>query len=273
MCKNNELGGEGMRPIHQNLGSPPFMESTLNIPIFWSLIPMPAEWTANPPGDDSAILSPAERTKLASLRLPKRRTEWLYGRRVAKQLLSARFPQIADSNPAKISVLNTPSGAPYFADEGGNTIPVALSLSHRAGWAACAITDHLGLSIGIDLECIEPRADSFVETFFTEAEIDFAKSLHGKQRDLWVTLVWSMKEAALKALGQGLRLDTRAVQVQPPAGFAPAEAGWQPVDVTCPQSAPSHCSAWFMRRDDLLITLAIREYREKSDWSIIQSTL
>jgi len=273
MCKNNELGGEGMRPIHKNLGSPPCMESPLNIPIFWSLIPMPAEWTANPPGDDSAILSPAERTKLASLRLPKRRLEWLHGRRIAKQLLCNCYPQLAGSDLTMTSVLNAPSGAPYYADANRMALPIALSLSHRAGWAACAVADHPDLSLGIDLECGEPRADSFVETFFSEAEIDFARSLHGKQRDLWVTLVWSKNEAALKALGQGLRLDTRAVQVQPPTGFAPAEAGWQPVDVTCPQSAPSHWSAWFMRRDDLLITLAIREYREKSDWSIIQSTL
>lgn len=245
----------------------------MDTPIYWSLTEISSEWAEKSLQEIPSFFSPLELEKLAGLLVPKRRTEWLHGRRVAKQLLCNCFPLLAGNDPTKISVLNAPSGAPYFADANGMALPLALSLSHRAGWAACAITDHPDLSLGIDLECIEPRADSFVDTFFTDDEIAFTGSLNGKQRDLWITLVWSLKEAVLKALGQGLRLDTRAVQVQPPATFAPAEAGWQPVGVTCAQSAPSHWSAWFMRRDDLLITLAIRGNREKSDLSILQSIM
>lgn len=245
----------------------------MNTPVYWSLTQISPEWVEKSLQGIPAFLSPSELQKLAGLLVAKRRTEWLHGRRIAKQLLCNCYPQLAGSDLTMISVLNAPSGAPYYADANGMALPIALSLSHRAGWAACAVADHPDLSLGIDLECIEPRADSFVETFFTEAEIAFARSLNEKQRDLWITLVWSLKEAALKALGQGLRLDTRTVQVQPPTSFSTIEAGWQPVGVTCLQAAASHWSAWFMRRDDLLITLAIREESEKSDLSIIQSTL
>ncbi len=245
----------------------------MNTPVYWSLTEVTPEWAEKSLREIPNFLSPLELEKLAGLLVPKRRTEWLHGRRAAKQLLFNRSPQLAGSDPAKISVLNAPSGAPYFADANGMALPLALSLSHRAGWVACAVADQPGLSIGIDLECIEPRADNFVETFFTDQEIAFTGSLTGKQRDLWITLVWSLKEAVLKALGQGLRLDTRAVQVQPPAILSTIVAGWQPVGVTCAQSAPSHWSAWFMRRDDLLLTLAIREEGQKSDWSIIQSPM
>jgi 4'-phosphopantetheinyl transferase len=247
------------------------MESTLNNPIYWSLIPMPADWTANPPGDDFSFLSPAERVKLASLRLPKRRTEWLHGRRIAKQLLFNCFPQLAGSDPAQVSVLNTLSGAPYFADANGMALPLALSLSHRAGWAACAVTDSPGLSIGIDLECIEPRADSFMETFFTVEEIATTRSFNGVQRDVWITLVWSMKEAALKALRQGLRLDTRSIQIQPTDSITGEATDWQSIGVQCSQTAPAHWSTWFMRRDALLISMAITWKTEQNTFQLLQS--
>ncbi len=245
----------------------------MDTPIYWSLTEISSEWAEKSLRGIPSFLSPPEIQKLAGLLVPKRRNEWLHGRRIAKQLLFKRFPQIASSDPSQISVLNTSSGAPYFADANGMALPLALSFSHRAGWAACAVADQPGLSIGIDLECIEPRADSFMETFFTVEEIAFARSVNGKQRNLWITLVWSLKEAVLKALGQGLRLDTRTVQVQPPATLTQVETEWQPIHVTCAQSAPSHWSAWFMRRDNLLITLAIREESQKSDWSIIQSPI
>jgi 4'-phosphopantetheinyl transferase len=250
-----------------------FRKSILDAPVYWSLTEISSQWAEKSLQEIPSFLSPPELQKLSGLLVPKRRNEWLHGRRAVKLLLFNCFPQLAGSDPTKVSVLNAPSGAPFFADENGKALPIALSLSHRAGWAACAITGQPDLSIGIDLECIEPRADSFVDTFFTEEEIAVARSLDGKQRDLWVTLVWSMKEAVLKALGQGLRLDTRSVRVQPPVSFAADEAVWHPVDVTCPQSAPSHWSAWFMRQDDLLLTLAIRKEGQKSDLSILQSIL
>ncbi len=48
------------------------------------------------------------------------------------------------------------------------------------------------------------------------------------RRDLAVAHVWSAKESALKALRQGLRLDTREVEVELSCS---ARGGWQPQQV------------------------------------------
>jgi len=69
--------------------------------------------------------------------------------------------------------------------------------------------------MGCDLEIIEPRADSFVADYFTAEEQKMVAGADATDRDLRVTLLWSAKESALKALGEGLRMDTRCVAVAP----------------------------------------------------------
>jgi hypothetical protein len=59
-------------------------------------------------------------------------------------------------------------------------------------------------------------------------------------------LVWSAKESALKALGEGLRLDTRAVEVTVPAWVAGEPTSWLPLSVRTPggERFPGHwCTA------------------------------
>jgi phosphopantetheinyl transferase len=71
------------------------------------------------------------------------------------------------------------------------------------------------MALGCDLETIEPRSDAFIADYFTieEQELVARTSLVDQPRIL--ALLWSGKESALKALGVGLRLDTRCVIVNP----------------------------------------------------------
>ena len=159
------------------------------------------------------FLSPEENETYRGLFVPKRRDEWLLGRWTSKQLLRACDPGYADHSLKGILVRSEPEGAPYlFFGESGR-YPGCLSISHRDKIAFCAISPSSMLRVGADIELVEPRATVFVHDFFTAREADGVLQYQGRTRDILVTLVWSMKESALKALGKGLRIDTRKVEI------------------------------------------------------------
>jgi 4'-phosphopantetheinyl transferase len=76
----------------------------------------------------------------------------------------------------------------------------------------CAIAP-ADAAIGCDLEVIEPRSEGFVADYFSEDEQALVARVRSADRPLFVTLLWSVKESALKALHIGLRLDTRSIVV------------------------------------------------------------
>jgi 4'-phosphopantetheinyl transferase len=78
--------------------------------------------------------------------------------------------------------------------------------------ALCVLGPH-DARIGCDLEKIEPRSNAFVGDFFTEEEQEVVTCATSDDRPLLANLIWSAKESALKALGVGLRADTRSVWV------------------------------------------------------------
>lgn len=69
-------------------------------------------------------------------------------------------------------------------------------------------------SLGCDLELIEPREGNFLDSFFTVEEMTAVRALREwdvAQADILTTAIWSGKEAVLKALREGLRIDTRRI--------------------------------------------------------------
>jgi len=157
-------------------------------------------------------LSPGEQARLATMRFPRRRADWRMGRWTAKQALaiSLHLPRDPESL-ASIEIRSAPSGAPHvFVD--AEPSGMAISLSHRAGVALCAIATW-DVRLGCDLETIEPRSDAFLTDYFTDEERAFVRVTHAADRPRVLTLLWSAKESALKALQAGLRLDTRSITV------------------------------------------------------------
>jgi 4'-phosphopantetheinyl transferase len=143
----------------------------------------------------------------------KRRSEWRLGRWTAKCALAAY--QKLPLNPdllAEIEICAEPSGAPQvFA--WGVPAPVSISISHRSGLAVCALADGR-VSLGCDLELIEPHSEAFIGDYFTCDEQDLIAHARPEDHAWVVALLWSAKESALKALQEGLRLDTRSVIVR-----------------------------------------------------------
>ena len=68
-------------------------------------------------------------------------------------------------------------------------------------------------ALGCDLEVIEPHSDAFIADYFATEEQALVARAAPADRPWLVTLLWSAKESALKALRAGLRLDTRRVIV------------------------------------------------------------
>jgi 4'-phosphopantetheinyl transferase len=176
------------------------------------------------------LLSPREEQSLAGLAYLPRRRKWLLGRAAAKQLVRdiSRDPALRDDT---ISVLNQPSGAPFVLVEGQGGWPYPISISHRNDIGLAASPVEQRFHIGADVETIEPRDLALVRQFFTDGEAEFVDGA-GTDRDLIVARIWSAKEAVLKLLGLGLRLDTRAIEVNLVGNmFSGCPVGWLPIDV------------------------------------------
>jgi len=157
-------------------------------------------------------LSPDEKARLAAMRFPRRRADWRLGRWTAKQTLAIclNLPDDPESL-ASIEIRSAASGAPQaFVD--AEPSGMAISLSHRAGVALCAIASW-DARLGCDLETIEPRSDAFLTDYFTDEEQALVRATRAADRPRALTLLWSAKESALKALQAGLRLDTRSITV------------------------------------------------------------
>ena len=174
-------------------------------------------------------LTDAERQHAAGLRYAKRRADFLLTRRTLK-LAVARVLNWPDDDAAlrRIEARAAADGAPeLFVD--GQRAEHGVSLTGRAGWAACLIADGPA-AIGCDLELVEARSDAFVTDYLTEAERDLVAAA-GPAHDLAANVIWSAKESALKVLRTGLRRDTRSARVTV-ADLTAAANAWSPLQVS-----------------------------------------
>jgi 4'-phosphopantetheinyl transferase len=174
-----------------------------------------------------AWLTEEERQVLQRLRVPKRRGDWLLGRFAAKRALV--LSGVARTE-ADVAILAAASGAPE-AFVLGRPAGFALSITHSHGVAVAALGVH-GVRLGIDLERVEERREDFLADWFTQTEQAFVSAAQAGERAPAATLVWSAKEAVMKALREGLRIPPKAVEVTPERG--PSDGTWRRFDGRCP---------------------------------------
>jgi 4'-phosphopantetheinyl transferase len=216
-------------------------------------------------------LSDSEAVRLDGMRFAKRRNDWRLGRWTAKRAVAAYLslpghPQALTN----IEIRPAPSGAPeVFIGNGPSA--VTISLSHRDGVAACALTLSTA-ELGCDLEVIEPRSDAFIADYFSGEERELIEKTPSTNRPVVLAILWSAKESALKALRTGLRLDTRSVKVtlvpplrerdvvdrvdkDPAFLFRSADTlnSWQPLQVVYEGKQVFH--GWWQNTGDLLRTM------------------
>jgi 4'-phosphopantetheinyl transferase len=171
-------------------------------------------------------LCPAERQRLSRLLIPKRRADWRLGRWTVKNAIASYLDLPRGTGTfSSIEVIPAQSGAPRVFIR-NRAASVAISLSHCDGIGLCAVARNPVL-LGCDVERVEPRSSVFVRDYFTQSEQeDIATHSDDETRAAVITLIWSAKEAALKALEVGLRADTRSVIVSL-EGYVTREGSWR----------------------------------------------
>ncbi len=224
------------------------------------------------------MLADLEYDQLANLRTEKRRREWLLGRWTAKQLLL----QVLDSPMKKptgklqgkpleqcqLMIDHGPLGAPYaLLLPEMEEAPYHLSISHSGRMAFCALVDRQDGWIGADIEHIEKRPEGFEQEYYSQAELRCLAGHAGADQDLYSNLIWSAKEATLKALRLGLRMDTRLLSCLP-GPSQPLGEDWQQLDIefildeldsSLPVRPlyPTSLLAWWRQYQDYVLTLTI----------------
>jgi len=163
----------------------------------------PNEMHAHAHADDAprAWLREDEITTLSERGTASRIADRLAGRIAAKKALSA----LTGVAPHAIDIPAAPSGEPLAQVPGWPHVRV--SLSHREG-TAFAVAVREG-RVGVDLEHIGPRPESFAQQWFSLHE---RQEAHGE--DARLTLMWAVKEAVLKALGTGMAIRPQEIEVE-----------------------------------------------------------
>lgn len=177
-------------------------------------------------------LSRVEKELYNEIRNEKRKGEWLAGRAAAKKAIRKHF-KITETET--IEVLRKPSGAPYSPQ-----VNCGISITH-SGDTAIAVAGTL--TLGIDLEQIETRPDSFVKTFFSDAEQSYLESI-SNDRDRHITQFWTVKEAVSKVVKRGGSLN-----------FKHIDSTINPVSLEGTTKVP-HYSAW---NENVVVTIALQE--------------
>lgn len=113
-----------------------------------------------------------------------------------------------------------------------------FSVSHTRDVVACAVTTDA--PIGVDVETAAGGADclDLAATAFTPAEIARLRACPPSERETQFLRIWTLKEAWLKAVGLGLSLDPRSVDVELGAGGT--------IDARVPPGVGSAAAPWWM---------------------------
>ena len=214
---------------------------------------------------DSGWLSPLECAHLDGLRFAKRRADWRLGRWTAKHAL-AKCLDLDSGSLAGIEIRPAVSGAPEVSrqiDRSGFLYGFVTAMAWRHAWS------HLRAPCCCDLEVLEPRSHAFLADYFAAPEQQLIGTSPGADRDKVLNLFWSAKESTLKALGVGLREDSRCVIVGPIDGLSwpnqlsdadrrpfaggPAAGRWNPMQVIYTRGRIFH--GWWQQEGSLLRTL------------------
>lgn len=142
--------------------------------------------------DLAAGLTPDEQATLANLAHPERQRRFLLSRLLLRRLLSAHLP--ADD----IRFTRAASGRLLLAGESGWHV----SLSHAGDGVAVIVSTQ---PCGIDIEVPRPVAmEKIAARHFAPAEADALAHCTNAERETLFFRLWTLKEASVKALGEGL---------------------------------------------------------------------
>lgn len=157
-----------------------------------------------------ATLDPCERDALLRLSRPVQRQRTAVVRGTLRHALTACLDLPAD----RVPLWRDADGRPTLATA-GDVAPWQASCAHSGPLGAFAIA--AAHPIGVDVEPIDGVrfADHIAEHMLHRREMALYGTLPVQVRAAWLARAWVCKEALLKAMGLGLRIDPRTVEVMP----------------------------------------------------------
>jgi 4'-phosphopantetheinyl transferase len=139
-------------------------------------------------------LTQAEKERGQKYHQLKDRQRFVVSRGAQRHILARYISQ----NPAEINFAIGDNKKPYLSNPGG--ISIQYNITHAGDYILLAVSNS---PVGADVEYIDPNFpfDDILEEHFNEAEVSFIKQNNTAQR---FYLLWTRKEALLKATAQGL---------------------------------------------------------------------
>jgi phosphopantetheinyl transferase len=143
----------------------------------------------------------------AELKADHRRREWLSGRIASKDAVRAIVKSLIGLSlaPGDIEIAITESGKPEIEGTWQALLPrpISISISHTGGQAVAIAAHPDYSSVGVDIQTIAERDESFEATAFGAEERSL---LDGNKHDraYGIACLWAAKEAAGKLHGFGL---------------------------------------------------------------------
>lgn len=170
-----------------------------------------------PAEDDLALLTPDEQERLARLRPPVPRAEYVTGRALLRRIVSRYLAVDPREFAIALGEHGKPSLAPPHAGRG-----LTFSLSHTRGLSCLAVA--WGAEVGVDIEVVrrEVPHDKMADRFFSPAEVRQLQALEMERQSAGFFRIWTRKEAYLKGRGDGITHGLANFDVELGAGGAAA---------------------------------------------------
>lgn len=153
---------------------------------------------------------------------PHKLLDWLLGRYAAKHAIAGVLEKYGGvyTPVTSIGILSGLGKAPEYrivgdlGDEYTYGDAVRFSIAHSEGVAvALALPETACTHIGVDIERVRVFKDETIRGFLTLHEYATYMKLPSSTQAEYVTELWCIKESFLKAIGTGLRVHPRNVEV------------------------------------------------------------
>jgi len=168
-------------------------------------------WLTVEPADQArwrGLLNAQEIARADRFRFAADRDAYTAAHALARLVLSEATGQ----SPTALRFVDGASGKPGLADG-----RLQLSITHTRGFVACAVAHE---AVGVDAEVSDHATDvlATAERFFAPEEIQLLHASPPEERTRLFFRLWTLKEAFVKATGEGLRrnLDSFSYNFDPP---------------------------------------------------------
>jgi 4'-phosphopantetheinyl transferase len=160
------------------------------------------------------ILDENEKARMARFVHARNRIEYA----AAHGLTRLALGQALSVSPTSLTFAEGPNGKPSALHD-GRPAPVSFNLSHASGMVGAAVLGQPDVPVGFDLERFDRRIElKIADRYFRPEEVGWLMRLPSDERPRGFLRLWTLKEALIKATGEGLsrELDSFWFDVFPP---------------------------------------------------------